>query len=383
MTSPRPLLVFADDWGRHPSSCQHLIKHLLPTRKIVWVNTIGTRPPRLDWGTVKRVGGKLKQWAGKKKDIDSSGFPPDARPDVVAPLMWPSFKSSVSRRVNRSLMLRKLRPLVGAMPEKPVVVTTLPIVADLVGRLPVHRWIYYCVDDFRQWPGYDGATMGRMERDLVPKIDAAVAVSDTLVSHLAGLGRPATLLTHGVDLDFWKQSVEPDPPEFAGLKRPIILFWGVIDRRTCTETVQAVAAAVPEGTVVLRGPQEAPDPTLFALPNVAVGPPVPFARLPALAAAADVLIMPYADLPVTRAIQPLKLKEYLATGKPVVVADLPATRVWADAAEIANSPADFAAAVVRSLRGGLSAKQLAARQRLVSEGWAGKAEAFASVIDGD
>ena len=34
--------------------------------------------------------------------------------------------------------------------------------------------------------------------------------------------------------------------------------------------------------------------------------------------------MPYADLPVTRAMQPLKLKEYLVTDRPVVVADLPA-----------------------------------------------------------
>ena len=59
---PRPLVVFADDWGRHPSSCQHLVRHLLPTRQVVWVNTIGTRPPRLDWGTAKRAAGKLWGW---------------------------------------------------------------------------------------------------------------------------------------------------------------------------------------------------------------------------------------------------------------------------------------------------------------------------------
>ena len=39
-------------------------------------------------------------------------------------------------------------------------------------------------------------------------------------------------------------------------------------------------------------------------------------RAPALAREAAVLIMPYADLPVTRAMQPLKLKEYLATDRP-------------------------------------------------------------------
>jgi hypothetical protein len=62
MPDPAPLLVFSDDWGRHPSSCQHLISHLLPTRQVVWVNTIGTRPPRLDLATVKRGFEKLRQW---------------------------------------------------------------------------------------------------------------------------------------------------------------------------------------------------------------------------------------------------------------------------------------------------------------------------------
>src|SRR5438094_4010940 len=51
---PSSLLVFADDWGRHPSSCQHLIRHTLGRYDVYWVNTIGTRTPRLDWATLTR-----------------------------------------------------------------------------------------------------------------------------------------------------------------------------------------------------------------------------------------------------------------------------------------------------------------------------------------
>src|SRR5205085_10573846 len=121
------------------------------------------------------------------------------------------------------------------LPAPPVVVTTLPLVADLVGDLPAARWVYYCVDDFSVWPGYDGDTMLRMERDLVPTVDAVVAVSDTLVTHVAALGKPAHLLTHGVDLDHWRTPAPPGPPpEFAGLEPPVVLFWGVVDRRTDT-----------------------------------------------------------------------------------------------------------------------------------------------------
>ena len=128
--------------------------------------------------------------------------------------------------------------------------------------------------------------------------------------------------------------------------------------------------------VVLVGPQEDPDPELLRLPRVVVRPPVPFDRLPALAAAASVLVMPYIDAPVTRAMQPLKLKEYLATGKPAVVRDLPATRPWADCADLADTPAAFARLVTERPAGGLPEAQRVARRRLEAEGWAGKAREF-------
>ena len=95
-----------------------------------------------------------------------------------------------------------------------------------------------------------------------------------------------------------------------------------------------------------------------------------------LAATAAVLMMPYADLPVTRAMQPLKLKEYLATGRPAVVRALPATRAWADCLDLADSPEAFAAVVRRRLATGLPAGQRAARGRLADESWVAKARAF-------
>mgnify|MGYP002780808408 CR=1 FL=1 len=385
-----PWLVFADDWGRHPSSCQHLVRHLLPRVPVTWVNTIGTRPPRLDRATAARVAGKLRDWCSPKPTSSTNTEP---SPRVVAPKMWPSFGSSPTRWLNRTLLGRSLRPLIESLPEPPVVVTTLPLVADLVGRIPAKRWVYYCVDDFSAWPGYDGPTMLRMERELVPNMDTVIAVSDTLVSHVAGLGKTAHLLTHGVDTDFWQAEATPPPnplPEaergnltvFTGLAPPFVVFWGVIDRRMDTEFVRRVAETI-AGTVVLIGPQEDPDPALLAIPRVAVRPPVPFAELPAVAAAADVLVMPYADLPVTRAIQPLKLKEYLATGKPTVVRDLPATREWADTCDVVATADEFAARVRDRIADGLPAGQQAARQRLADESWAGKAALFEKWVTGE
>ena len=140
--------------------------------------------------------------------------------------------------------------------------------------------------------------------------------------------------------------------------------------------VRRLSADLAAGTIVLVGPSADPDPALSELPRVVRLGAFPFERLPSLAREADVLIMPYADLPVTRAMQPLKLKEYLATGKPTVVRRLPATVEWSDCLDQADTPETFSAAVRQRLQEGLPAKQGRARTRLLRESWADKARQF-------
>ena len=129
------------------------------------------------------------------------------------------------------------------------------------------------------------------------------------------------------------------------------------------------------------GPRGAVDRALLHHPAIEWHDPVPYTDLPAVAAEADVLVMPYADLPVTRAMQPLKLKEYLATGRPVVATPLPANRAWAASLDLTDEPAAFARRVVDRARTGLPDSQQADRRRLVQESWAAKAQCFARWLE--
>jgi len=368
------LLVFSDDWGRHPTSCQHLIRHLLPEVPVVWVNTIGMRRPKFEWYTIRRGVEKVRQWLGPRSG--PAVLPANLR--VVSPVLWPGFGNRAERWVNRRLFVRRLRPILERLREPAVAVTTMPTVADLVGELPVRRWVYYCVDDFAAWPGLDGPAVERLEAQLIERVDVVIAVSEHLCERMAARGKAAHLLTHGVDLDFWRRSARYDRWAFP---RPWVLFWGLVDRRMCPKTLAALSAAR-IGTVILVGPEDNPDPEIHRLPNVQRVPMVRTDVLPSMAAAADVLILPYADLPVTRAIQPLKLKEYLATGKPVVAADLPAVREWASCLDVATSPEDFVDAVRRRAAEGVSAAQAEARAALAGEGWRAKAERFHELVLG-
>ncbi|MFL5244369.1 MAG: glycosyltransferase [Gemmataceae bacterium] len=368
-----PLLVFADDWGRHPSSCQHLIRHLLDHREVVWVNTIGTRTPRLNAATLGRGFEKIRHWA--KKKASSVDLPSHLR--IVNPKMWPWFGSRFSRRLNRGLLVRQLTPLLHKYANPPLAVTTLPIVADLVGSLPAERWVYYCVDDFSLWPGLDQTTLLQMDEELIQKVDSIITVSETLQARIKKCGRDSRLLTHGVDLTFWQEPGDiPGKKAWDGLEAPLVVFWGVIDRRMDVAAVRQLAHDLKKGTILLVGPRAEADPILFELPRIVHLPPIAFEHLPLLAKAASVLVMPYADLPVTRAMQPLKLKEYLATGRPVVASDLPANRSWRDSLDLASTPEAFSQAVQERLATGLPDIQAQARERLSGESWTEKARLF-------
>jgi glycosyltransferase involved in cell wall biosynthesis len=371
--SQRPnLLVFADDWGRHPSSCQHLIRNLLDRYEVYWINTIGTRRPRFNLLTLQRAMGKFRQWTRPPAVADSP-----AGLHIVNPLMWPWIRSRFDRFLNRRLLARTLLPLVRSLPAPCFAVTTIPIVADLVDLLPVQRWIYYCVDDYGEWPGLDQVALQRMETQLIQGMDKLVAVSGTLREKLVRTGRSVSVVTHGVDLDAWAATSERKSlSDLDGLERPLIAFWGVADRRMDIGFVSRLAADLQRGTIVFVGPQCECNPVLKKTPRVVCLGPVDYELLPQVARESAVLIMPYADIPVTRAMQPLKLKEYLATGKPAVVCDLPATREWHDCLDLAATPQAFSEAVRLRLTTGLPAEQRRARGRLRAESWAAKARLF-------
>ena len=68
---PVEILVFSDDWGRHPSSAQHLVSRLLPRYPVTWCNTIGTRLPGWDLYSFARGIEKLRGWTRVETQVSA------------------------------------------------------------------------------------------------------------------------------------------------------------------------------------------------------------------------------------------------------------------------------------------------------------------------
>lgn len=371
------LLVFSDDWGRHPSSCQHLTRALMNKFDVTWVNTIGMRPPRLNVDTLKRGWEKIGHWRGATKtEVESSVV----EPTVLNPKMWPWNASRFDRAINRRLLVRQVNTHLDAG-RKRIGITTLPLVADLMDGLNVDAWIYYCVDDFTVWPGIDHRPLQAMETALVQNADRIITVSETLQRRVRNLGGESTLMTHGVDVAHWQNledhSVRDDVIE---LDSPLIVFWGLIDKRMDESFVEQLSKELTFGTIALVGPTDSPPAKLFELPRVKHLEAMSLNELAALGQRADVLIMPYVDADVTRAMQPLKMLEYLATGKPVVARRLPASQPWSDCLDLVDTARGFSTLVLDVLESGLGDEKADARKRLIAESWTSKASELESMI---
>jgi len=144
-----------------------------------------------------------------------------------------------------------------------------------------------------------------------------------------------------------------DPADQAGLPRPRLGFYGVIDERMDLALIDAAAAARPDWTFVMIGPVvKISEDDLPRRPNIAWLGGKDYAELPAYLAHWHVALMPFAINDATRFISPTKTPEYLAAGRPVVstpIKDVVRHYGELDGVEIAASPAEFIAACERAL----------------------------------
>ena len=167
----------------------------------------------------------------------------------------------------------------------------------------------------------------------------------------------------------------PDPPpewftELPGLR---LLYVGSLDDRIDTAQVGALADARPDASIVLVGALLDPGhyEDCAALPNVRLVERRARREIVALVCAADACLIPHVRNPMTEAMSPLKLYEYLAGGAPIAAADLPGIAGVDPTVELVEPGADMAPAVERALARG-RARESVRRRAIQAHSWTGR-----------
>ncbi|MBK8175957.1 MAG: glycosyltransferase [Rhodospirillales bacterium] len=376
-----PLVVFGEDWGAHPSSTQHLVRELAGSRAVVWVESIGLRRPRATLHDMRRAAQKLLAVArgGRSADRAEDGKA-DSR-DMrlfhrLAPLAVPAASGRAARYLNRLLLGRAVRrALRRHRLERPILWISLPTAVDVIGSIGERAVVYYCGDDWGALDGVDHTPVCRCEAELQNKADVILAASPALAARFPP--HKTVVVPHGVDLRRFGDR-QPRAADFlAGT--PVAGFFGSLSAWIDVPLIAAAAAALPDWRFLLIGPVRSDVSSLRALPNVDIVGPRPHAALPGYVQHWDVSLLPFRDTAQIRACNPLKLREYLAAGAPVVATDFPALDGYRDLVEVASTPEAFVAAIRRAGAEG----RLRAAQRLVrvtDESWSVRARQVEEIL---
>lgn len=227
--------------------------------------------------------------------------------------------------------------------------------------------VYDCMDElanFRNAP----PRLRKLEAELLRRADLVFTGGRSLYEAKRDQHRSVHCFPSSVDVEHFAQAraAGPDPIDQLGIPDPRLGFFGVIDERMDLELLEAVARARPDWQLVMLGPVVKIDPeSLPKLPNIHWLGGKPYKDLPRYIAGWDVALLPFARNEATRFISPTKTPEYLAAGKPVVstsITDVVRPYGETGLAAIADTPAEFVAAVERVL-----AEDGAARQARVDE----------------
>ncbi|OGT72868.1 MAG: hypothetical protein A3I78_04850, partial [Gammaproteobacteria bacterium RIFCSPLOWO2_02_FULL_56_15] len=263
--------------------------------------------------------------------------------------------------------------------------TFVPFSADVVGNLGEKLVIYHCVDEFSEFTGTDKAALLDMERRLIGKSDAVIASSGRLQQAKGAQGVQTFLVTHGVDVAHFRKACDPHtatPADIADIPAPIIGFFGLIEDWVDLRLIRFLAQARPQWSFVLIGKLATDDSPLCGLPNVHLLGRKEYQQLPAYCKAFDVALLPFVINELTLAANPLKLREYLAAGLPVVASAIPEAERLEGRLRIARTDEEFLAQIGDLLAGDLSAEErLSISQSVENETWDRKVEDLSRIVE--
>lgn len=374
----RDLIVFGEDWGRHPSSTQHIIRRLAEDRKIVWVNSVGMRRPRLNVRDTKRVLEKLgKRSASAQRPKQKVSVPDNMK--VVEPKVLPLPGNPIAAVINSRIGARKINGQIAAANlNNPAIWVSVPTAVDLLPALPQAPIAYYCGDDFGGLDGVDHEPVLKCEGKLAEIAKRIFTVSPALAQKFDQ--NKVVDLPHGADIGmFTNQAVRavdlPSGDKVAG-------FYGSISAWLDQDLLRDVANAKPDWTFVFIGDIRCDVSKLSHLRNVRFLGPRPHHQLPKYAQHWTVSMLPFVDNAQIRACNPLKLREYMATGTPIISTPFPALEPYATWINIENSLAGFQSALEFARIEHSDFERRSSRANAVAgETWEARAQQAAAVID--
>ncbi|MGW5363352.1 glycosyltransferase [Actinopolymorpha pittospori] len=352
-----------------------LMRRVARELPVLFVNSIGMRVPLPGRSTqpARRIARKLASVARAIR----TPLPEVPHLAVFTPLNLPAYGSPLVRSVAaRSVHVQVTLAARLAGIRRPGYFVTVPTAWDVITQGPRRPLVFNRSDKHSAFGEAATDVIADMEHSLLTCADRVLYVSTALMADDADLTRDrAEFLDHGVDLEhFDPEHAGQEPADIASIPRPRIGFFGGIDDYVVDlSLIETTARALPDASIVLVGDATCPMDSLTALDNVHWLGYRPYESIPAYGRSFDVAIMPWLDNDWIQACNPIKAKEYLALGLPVVSTDYPDGRRYGEVMRLTRGYEDFVAAVKQTLADGGAGTPESRRAHVAGDSWNGKA----------
>lgn len=364
------IVCFAKDWSEDPTSCNHVLEELAKTNRVLWLNSISTRSPNLSSG---RDLGKI--W---KKIAGFLAGPKAMKPNlwVFTPVVLPFHNSKAAVALNKLILRMTINGLRRRLGMRDFQLWTfVPTSEPYVGALGAKLVVYYVTDNWSQFSTVDGERIGRMVKQLAGKADIVFATAHLLVEQLKTDNPNTQLASHGVKHALFAEALADEtevPADLAALPKPVLGYYGLIEDWLDQDLLVYLAERHPDWSIALIGKAMVDTSRLEKMPNIHLLGRKPHAELPSYCKGFSLAMIPHQVNELTRHMNPIKLREYLSAGLPVVSTALPEVSFYPDHCVVAKSYEEFDQAAREAIRSDNPAGRAARSADMRHETWESK-----------
>ncbi len=374
------VVYFGNDWfAENRTSSHHIARRLGKLVPVLYIETPGSRSPQTSARDLRKLWRKLARAMAPPQKVGEQFY--------VATIPQIPFRKlpmidALNRRLGAYLARRAMRKIGFG---RRISWFVVPHPGPLAKMLGESLTVYYCIDDYASYPGMDQVAIQKLDDDLTRKSDVVFVAPRALVEPKRKLNSNVHFSPHGVDFELFSQASDPTTTpaeETRGLAGPVIGYFGTVGEFVDFDLLAYLIESRPAWTFLFVGLIHADVSRLRAYPNVIFAGPKPYETLPQWAAAFDVAIYAHQVNRQTKHSNPLKLREYLATGKPVVSVVTPETATFADFVYLADDREAYLAAIERALREDSSELRQKRMASVSGVSWDARFAETLAVVDG-
>jgi glycosyltransferase involved in cell wall biosynthesis len=365
VASTRPIVCFSvNDWDDIPSSKFHIMQHLGKTHTVLYVETLGLRRPQLSSRDARRALNKLTKSLSGLRNVENHVY-------VWSPLAIPYHGTVLAKWFNSYFIASMVKRYIHILHMiNPLIWAYAPNAIDVIDKLPPSATVYHCIDDYAEFTDVPRAAFERMERRMLQKADMTVVSAKKLYETKRPYAKHITYIPHGVNLTEFRAclSATANLTDMDHIKHPIAGFVGRIANWIDLPLIARTARALPGWNFVIVGPSNVDLTVYLTIPNVYFLGKKDFSDVPHYIQRFDVCLMPFVTNTLVASVNPLKLYEYLALGKPVVTVPMPEVADFAHVLTIAE-PGEFSKAIETALDTDTEVKQTRRIESVSGRSW--------------